>query len=722
MNHNDHNQKNMYTCPMHPNIRQKTLGMCPECGMALVETRGEVSHSGHEHDPAKLPHGDHGAGKHAGHSTNIFAKKFWVSLVLTIPIVLYSPLPQTFLGWSPPIFPGSVFIPALLGSIVFFYGGWIFLSSAWRELKGKAPGMMTLISLAIVTAYSYSVFQVLRGQEETLFWELTTLIVVMLLGHWMEMRAVKGAQGALQELSKLLPDTAEVERNGKTETIALNQLKLGDVIIVRPGGKVAADGEIIEGESDIDEALATGESKPVQKKVGDTVIAGTINGDGSLRVKVTKIGEDTFLAGVMRLVQEAQASKSKLQLLSDKAAFYLTVIAVAAGLLTLFVWIPLRGADFGFTRMVAVLVIACPHALGLAIPLVASISTKMAAQNGFLVRQRLSLEAARNIDVVLFDKTGTLTKGEYGVASIFPVGAADEKEVLQLAASVDAKSEHSVSRAIVKKATQGNITLTPITDFKRLPGRGVSGVINGQTIKVGGRALWSESGLSLAIADRQKIEAENKTGKTIIYILKEKELAGVITLGDIIREESREAIEQLKQQNVKVAMVTGDSQAVAKWVSDELGIDEYFAEVLPEHKADKVKQLQQQGKKVAMVGDGINDAPALTQADVGIAIGAGTNVAIESAGIVLVKNDPRDIPKIIKLSRLTYSKMIQNLFWATGYNIVALPLAAGVAVAWGIVLNPAVSAVFMSLSTVIVAINAVMLRRQSLVSQEVKTA
>ncbi len=709
--------------------------------MALVETKDETAHHGHHAD--KADHGQHdptspsklrGAGKHEGHSTNIFAKKFWVSLALTIPIVLYSPLPQTFLGWSPPSFTGGWLIPPVLGSIVFFYGGWIFLSSAWRELKGKAPGMMTLISLAIVTAYVYSVFQVWRGQGETLFWELTTLIVVMLLGHWIEMRAVKGAQGALQELSKLLPDTAEREignqKSGKrTEIVNLDQLKAYDIIVVRPGGKVAADGEIIEGESDIDEALATGESKPVSKKVGDKVIAGTINSNGSLRVKVTQIGEDTFLAGVLRLVQEAQASKSKLQLLSDKAAFYLTVIAVAAGLLTLFIWLPLRGADFGFTRMVAVLVIACPHALGLAIPLVASISTKMAAQNGFLVRQRLALEAARNIDVVLFDKTGTLTKGEYGVTDVFPISAANENEVLQLAASVDAKSEHSVSRSIVKKASEENVDPFPITDFQRLPGRGVSGVVypgpgrgvNGKTIKVGGRALWDESGLSLSVEDSQKIDNENKVGKTIIYVLEEDKLAGVIALGDVIREESREAIAQLKGQKVQVAMITGDSEAVAKWVAGELGIDEYFAEVLPEHKVNKVKALQQQGKKVAMVGDGINDAPALTQADVGIAIGAGTNVAIESAGIILVKNDPRDIPKIIQLSRLTYTKMIQNLFWATGYNVVALPLAAGVAVAWGILLNPAVSAIFMSLSTVIVAVNAVMLRRQSLVSQEVKT-
>lgn len=698
---------------MHPTILSEYSGLCPECGMNLVETPDEAAH------PRKVSprgrYGHHGQlAYHGGHSTNVFARKFWVSLVLTIPIVLYSPLPQVFLGWRPPLFPGSAFLPLALGSIVFFYGGWIFLISAWRELRGKAPGMMTLISLAIVTAYVYSVVQVLRGLEQTLFWELTTLIVVMLLGHWMEMRAVKGAQGALQELSKLLPDTAEVERNGKTETVSLDQLKPGDIIVIRPGGKIAADGDIIEGKSDIDESLATGESKPVSKKVGDAVIAGTINGDGSLRVRITKIGDDTFLAGVMRLVQEAQASKSKLQLLSDKAAFYLTVIAVAAGLLTLFVWLPLRGADFGFTRMVAVLVITCPHALGLAIPLVASISTTMAARNGFLVRQRLALESARNIDVVLFDKTGTLTKGEYGVTDVFPTADYRESEVVRLAASVEALSEHSVSRAIVQRAVESNINLASVSDFTRVAGKGVRGVVDGVVVRVGGRTLWDDTHQSLPDAFRDQVQRENEAGKTIVYVLRDEVLIGVISLGDVIREESREAVQYLKRQHVRVAMVTGDSTAVAQWVAGELGIDDYFAEVLPEHKADKVKELQAKGKKVAMVGDGINDAPALTQADVGIAIGAGTNVAIESAGIVLVKNDPRDIPKIIRLSRLTYSKMIQNLFWASGYNLVALPLAAGVAVAWGVVLNPAVSSLFMSLSTVIVAVNAVLLRRQSL--------
>jgi len=700
---------------MHPEVAQESSGMCPECGMALVEGKGaDVQHGKHDVAHAETE-------QHSGHTRqgkNIFARKFWVSLLLTIPILAFSPLPQTFLGWPAPSFAGAWLIPLVLGSIVFFYGGWIFLISAWRELQGKSPGMMTLISLAIVTAYIYSVVQVVRGSAETLFWELTTLIVVMLLGHWIEMRAVQGAQGALRELSALLPDTAEVERDDTTEVIPLAKLTEGDVIVVRPGGTIAADGQVIEGESDIDESLATGESRLVAKVVGNSVIAGTINGDGALRIEVEKIGADTFLAGVMRLVQEAQSSKSKLQLVSDKAAFYLTVIAVVTGLLTLFVWLPLRGADFGFTRMVAVLVIACPHALGLAIPLVASISTKMAARNGFLVRERMALEAARNIDVVLFDKTGTLTMGEYGVTHIIAAEENHEADIIKLAASVDVKSEHTIARAIVRKAEELHISLLPVTSFERLPGAGVSGIVDGQTIRVGGSALIRDISGLFSESDQKMIAEENTAGKTIVYVLKGTELMGALALGDEIRTESRAAIKQLQAQNIQVAMITGDSEGVAKWVAGELDIEQFFAEVLPEHKAEHVKQLQAEGKKVAMVGDGINDAPALMQADVGIAIGAGTTVAIESAGIVLVKNDPRDIPKIIRLSRLTYTKMIQNLWWASGYNIIALPLAAGVAVAWGVVLNPAVSAIFMSISTVIVAVNAVMLRRQSLDAEE----
>lgn len=682
-------------------------------------------------------------GKHEGHTLSMFARKFWVSLALTIPILLYSPLPEMFLGWAAPQFPLSEFIPVVLGSIVFFYGGWVFLAGAWRELRGKAPGMMTLIALAIVTAYVYSVVQVLLGGDETLFWELTTLITIMLLGHWMEMRAVQGAQGALRELSKLLPDVAErvtsppapllrkergdfaqgeVGEVGAMETVPLSALRVGDVVLVRPGGKVPADGEVVEGTSDVNESLATGESKPVAKKVGSAVIAGTINGDGALKVRVTKIGEATFLAGVMRLVREAQASKSKLQLLSDRAAFYLTIIAVVGALTTLGVWLALAEPSFAFTRMVAVLVIACPHALGLAIPLVASISTTMAARNGFLVKQRLALEAARDVDVVLFDKTGTLTKGEYGVTDVWATTAGEEKEVLRLAVVVDAKSEHPIARAIVKRAQEKGVEFSPAENFERLPGKGTRGKVQGKVVSVGGKALLADSELQLPEAIRQAVEEKNAAGATIIYVLREEtpsasplsggELVGVIALGDIIRDESREAVKSLTSQGVEVAMITGDARPVADWVAKELGIATVFAQVLPEHKASKVKELQRQGKKVVMVGDGINDAPALTQADVGIAIGAGTNVAIESAGIILVRNDPRDIPKIIRLSRLTYTKMLQNLFWATGYNVVALPLAAGVAAAWGVVLNPALSAVFMSLSTVIVAVNAVLLRHQ----------
>jgi P-type Cu2+ transporter len=676
--------------------------MCPECGMSLVETREKT-------------HAREGRDKHEGHDVNVFARKFWVSLVLTVPVLLYSPMIQEWIGWRPPVVPGEEFIPLVLGSVVFFYGGWIFISSAWRELKGKAPGMMTLIALAIITAYVYSIYQVARGEEETLFWELTTLIVIMLLGHWIEMRAVQGARGALQELSILLPDTAEVVRGQQTETVPLEHLQLEDIVIVRPGGKVPADGIVTEGSSHVNESLVTGESAPVSKKPGSEVVAGSINGDGSLHVRVTKIGEDTFLAGVKRLVLEAEASKSKLQLLSDRFAFYLTIIAVASGLLALLAWLLiLADPNFAVERMVAVLVIACPHALGLAVPLVASISTSMAARSGFFIRDRLAMEAARNIDVVLFDKTGTLTEGSYAVDTVWGVGAVSEDEVLVAAASVNTHSEHFIAHAVVDAAQKRGVSFQKAQQFRRLPGKGVRGVIGDKEILVGGHSLVEDMELNVLPEFREVIDTENAKGKTIVYILRDKELMGVVALSDAIREESKQAIRQLKAVGVEVGMITGDSEKVAAWVAEELGIDMYFAQVMPEDKANKVKELQQAGKNVAMVGDGVNDAPALTQADIGIAIGAGTNVAVESAGIILVKNDPRDIARIITLSQLTYRKMIQNLFWATGYNVVALPLAGGVAVAWGIVLQPAVAAILMSASTVIVAINAVLLRMKSL--------
>lgn len=695
----DNGSGSTYTCPMHPEITQGHPGMCPECGMNLVPQKGK--------------HKDHdGGSKHAGHSTNIFKRKFWVSFVLSIPIVLYSHIVQVLLKWQPPQFPGSGYLTLILSSIIFFYGGWIFLSSAWREIRGRLPGMMTLISLAITAAYAWSVYVVFAGKGEVLFWELATLITIMLFGHWLEMRAVQGAKGALQELSKLLPDTAEVIRNGTPETVPLADLKENDLVLVRPGAKIPADGAVVDGMSDVNESIATGESKPVPKKPGSEVIAGTTNGDGSLTVKVTKIGEHTFLAGVMRLVAEAQASKSRLQMLSDKAALYLTAVAVVIGFGALASWLA-AGAEAGFAveRLVAVLVIACPHALGLAIPLVASISTTKAAKNGFLVKQRMALEAARNIDVVLFDKTGTLTKGDYGVTGVWPLQeGTSEEEIITLAAAVDAHSEHPVAKAIVEKARSSGAQISAITNFARVPGQGAEAKMDGVRIAVGGSSILGAKKISLP----SEADEANRRGETLVYLLKDGVPLGVIALADVIREESREAISALKAMGIKVAMMTGDAEDVAEWVSKELKIDQYFARVLPGDKAGKVKLLQSEGKKVAMVGDGVNDAPALTQADLGIAIGAGTNVAIESAGIILVKSDPRDIPKVIKLSRLTYRKMIQNLFWAAGYNVVAMPLAAGVLAPWGIMLQPAFAALLMSLSTVIVAANAVMLRKQTL--------
>lgn len=724
MNHSDHNshdccdndihvvmkKKNaiaesniIYTCPMHPEIQQDKPGMCPECGMQLVPLKNKKRRDGHDkHD------------KHAGHSTKVFFRKFWVSLIFTVPVVLYADIIKTIFKWSPPVFHGSEYVPLILGSIVFFYGGWVFLVGAYREIKGRLPGMMTLIAIAIFAAYLWSVYAAFAGVE-ALFWELTTLITIMLLGHWLEMRAVSGAQNALKELSKLLPDTAEVIRDGKTKVIPLSVLREGDIILIKPGTKVPADGVIIDGDSDVNESMVTGESKPVSKKSGDSVIAGTINGDGALKVKVSNIGEKTFLAGVMRLVAEAQASKSRLQILSDKAALYLTVVAVGGGIITLVAWL-LAGAEVGFAvaRLVAVLVIACPHALGLAVPLVSSISTTKAAQNGFLVKQRLSLEVARTVNTVLFDKTGTLTKGEFGVVNIWPTNRNNSDDVLKLAASLEAFSEHPIAKAVVAKAKEKELALADPKKFEALKGLGVKAYIDDIEVMVGGPALLENIGVKIPNEINNVIQDAGEKGQTVIFAIRDKNLIGAIALADIIREESREAIKTLKENGIKTAMITGDTENVAKWVASELGIDEYFARVLPHQKSEKVRELQNRGLKVAMVGDGINDAPALTQADLGIAIGAGTNVAIESAGIILMRNDPQDIIKIIKLSRMTYTKMIQNLFWATGYNVVALPLAAGVFYSKGIILDPAVAAVFMSASTIIVAFNAVLLKRRKL--------
>lgn len=622
---------------------------------------------------------------HAGHHTADFLKKFWITLVLTVPIFFYSEMAREVFAIHGPEFAGWHYVLLALGSAVFFYCGWVFLSSAYRELRAKMPGMMTLIALAIIAAYGYSAASILLGTGHDLLFELSTLIAIMLLGHWIEMRSVQGAKGALKELSKLLPDTAEVIRNGKTETIPLSALQVGDRVLVKPGAKIPADGKVIEGQSDVNESILTGESKPVLKSKDAQVIAGSVNGDGSLTIEVTHIGEKTFLAGVARLVAEAETSKSKLQMLSDRAAFYLTLIAIGAGAITFVAWMLAQaGLSTATERLVAVLVITCPHALGLAIPLVASISTTMAARNGLLIRKRSALESARNINTVLFDKTGTLTE------AAFTVTEASSDEALVLAASVNVHSEHPIAKAMVDEAKKQSLALREVSDFKRVPGRGAEAIVDGRHVFVG-----------------------TKGGDDIV-VLQDGAVIGKIAVTDAVRPESKEAIDRLKEKGIRVMMITGDSVETAKRVAEELGLDEYFARVLPEDKVKKVKDLQSRGLTVAMVGDGVNDAPALAQADIGIAIGAGTNVAIESAGIILVRNDPRDISKIFNLSRLTYDKMIQNLFWATGYNIVAIPLAGGALATYGIVLQPALAAIFMSASTVIVAINAVLLRRQTL--------
>lgn len=707
----------IYICPMHPEVSSDKPGLCSKCGMSLVLTGGKGRGSGereekgmdkHKGHPEKAAHAAHGAGK-----TNIFARKFWVSAILSLPVIAYSNIFEVIFGRRAPSFPGLEYIPFILGSVVFFYGGWIFLVSAWRELRGRAPGMMTLIALAISIAYGYSLAVTFGLVGEALYWELTSLIAIMLLGHWLEMRAVSGAQGALKELAKLLPDTAEVVRDGQSKVIPLAELREGDFVMIRPGGRVPADGKVVEGQSHLDEAMITGESRPVEKKLGDEVIGGTINKDGSLKVEIIKIGDATFLSGVMRLVKEAQASKSKTQLLADRAAFYLTIVAIVVGIGTFAGWLffTTMGVSFAIQRLVAVMVITCPHALGVAIPLVASISTTKAAKNGFLVRERVALEAARKVDVVLFDKTGTLTTGAYGVEKVWAfANGGSEDEVIKIASSVDKHSEHFIAIAIVNEAKKRGLALGMVEEFSRIAGRGVSGVVDGKTVYAGGAAIIEHVGLEISEAVKVLIEVEEKKGKTIIFVIQEKELVGAIALTDQIREESHQAIVELKKLGVKTAMITGDSEDVARWVAGELEIDQYFSRVLPGEKAEKVKELQANGLKVVMVGDGINDAPALTSADIGVAIGAGTNVAIESAGIILMRSDPRDIVKIIRLSKLTYNKMIQNLFWATGYNVVAIPLAAGVLYKFGIVLQPAIAAILMSASTVVVAINAVLLR------------
>lgn len=667
-----------------------------------------MDHSNHIHDHSE--HQDHD--KHAGHSVAMFKDKFWISLLMTIPVLAYSEMIQQWLKFTPPSFPGSEYVPFVFSTAIFFYGGLVFIKSAIGEIKSKLPGMMTLISLAIITAYSYSVATQFFISGDGFFWELATLVTIMLLGHWLEMASVMKAESSLDAISKLLPDKAEKIVNGKPIQTLVSELRIGDLVLIRPGTRIPVDGIIVEGISSVDEAAITGESKPVSKTVSDEVIAGTSNQDGSLTVKVTKLGEDTALAGIMRLVAEAQNSKSNVQVLADKAAFVLTIVAILTSIITFIVWLVAKDASFALERSVTVLIIACPHALGLAIPLVVSISTSLSARNGLLVRKRLALESARNLDVVLFDKTGTLTKGEQGVTNIWTTKDYKKEDILHLAASLEMNSEHIVGKGIVRKAEESKLKLDKVTNFKALPGLGVQGTLHGKEVYIAASYRYiEENKIKVPSEIASSIKQAAKEGKTEVYLITKKTVIGALGLADTLRLESKETIKALKEMGIKTAMITGDSNEVASYVSKQLGLDQYFAEVKPEDKASKVKELQKSGQRVAMVGDGVNDAPALTQADIGIAIGAGTDVAIKSADIILVKSNPQDVVKVIKLSKATYRKMSQNLAWATGYNVLTIPLAAGVLYNQGIILAPAVGAVLMTVSTVVVAFNAQLLRR-----------
>jgi len=672
---------------------------------------GHDMHAGHAMPDREPKH--HGHDAHAGHSVGMFRDKFWVSLLLTLPTLVWGHMLQRAFGYTAPHFPGSDWIPAAFGTTIFAYGGWMFIQGAAREMKARLPGMMTLISLAISVAFVFSAVVTLGYPGMPLWEELATLVTIMLLGHWIEMRSVSQAQGALRALAKLLPDTAVRVVGDRTEEVAVDQLRNGDLLLVRPGARIPADGIVREGSSQVNESMITGESRPIPKNAGDKVIAGTVNGVGSLRVEVTGIGERTVVAGIMRLVEQAQASRSRAQDLADRAAFILTLVAIGAGLITLIAWLALRSGEpaFAVQRVVTVLVIACPHALGLAIPLVVAISTTQAAQSGLLVRNRRGLEEARNLNAVVFDKTGTLTKGEFGVIDIATTDGLASDDALRFAAAVEADSEHTIAQGIVRGAQERDIDVPRAEGFEAIPGKGATARVDGRELYVGGPALLAARSLELPPALREAADRAAHRGQASIYLADERKLLAMFAVADVVRPESKEAVRALHDRNLEVVMMTGDARPVAEAVAAELGIDTVFAEVLPEQKASKIEELKRRGKRVAMVGDGVNDAPALVTADVGVAIGAGTDVAVEAGDIVLLRNDPRDVPRIIALSRATYRKMIQNLWWAAGYNIIAIPLAAGLLAGYGFVLSPAIGAVLMSASTVVVAINAQLLRR-----------
>jgi Cu2+-exporting ATPase len=669
----------------------------------------ETPHA-HQHAHGNGHSGGHD--KHAGHSVAMFRDRFWLSLILTLPVVFYSETIQNWFGYTAPSFPASEWIAPILGTIIFFYGGSPFLRGAVQEARDRQPAMMLLIGMAITVAFLASLATTAGWFDLEFWWELAALITIMLLGHWMEMRAIGQARGALAALAELLPDEAERITDGEAETVSVSALRVGDVVLVRPGGRVPADGVVISGQVEVDESMVTGESKPVAKDEGDRVVAGTVATDNSVRVRVEAVGDDTTLAGIQRLVTQAQQSRSRAQVLADRAAAVLFYVAVGAAVITVVAWLGVAQPDQAVVRTVAVLVIACPHALGLAIPLVVSISTGLAARNGILVKDRLALEEMREIDIVLFDKTGTLTKGSHRLNEVMAVDG-DQSRLLAIAGAVEADSEHPLARAIVTAARERG-ELASATDFRAMSGRGVEATVEGSRVAVGGPALLREQNIDVPASVEESVSGWRQRGAAVLYVIQGGSIIGAVSLEDEVRSESREAIAELHELGIQVAMITGDAHEVAETVGQDLDIDQVMAEVLPEDKHAKVAELQKQGLRVAMVGDGVNDAPALAQADVGIAIGAGTDVAIESAGIVLASDDPRGVVGIIRLSRAGYRKMLQNLGWAAGYNILALPLAAG-ALAWaGIVLGPAVAAVLMSASTVIVAINAQFLRRLQL--------
>jgi Cu2+-exporting ATPase len=649
-------------------------------------------------------------GEHHAMMVADFRRRFWVSLIISIPILLLSPLIQGFLGLQGKIsFAGDLYVLFALSSAVFFYGGWPFLKGIVNELKEKRPGMMTLIAVAISTAYVYSSAVVFGVTGSVFFWELATLIDVMLLGHWLEMRSIMAASSSLEELARLMPSEAhKVMKDGSTKEVQLDELEAGDRVLVKPGEKIPADGKVVEGESSVNEAMLTGESTPLSKQAEAKVIGGSINGEGSITVEVEKTGKDSYLSQMTELVRQAQESKSRTQNLADRAALVLTITSISVGLLTLGIWLGVAHREFVFalSRMVTVMVITCPHALGLAIPLVVAVSTAVSAKSGLLIKNRDGFEQARKVQAILFDKTGTLTQGKFGVTDVLALnGKMEDKEILKYAASIESHSEHPIAKGIVASAAE----TFQVEGFKSIPGKGAEGKVNGKEVKAVSPGYLKEN--KIQVKD-DRIEKLSSQGKTVIYVLIDGELSGAVALADIIRPESKEAIAKLREMGVRCMMITGDNKQVAKWVADEIGLDEYFAEVLPDKKAEKVKEVQSRGLMVAMTGDGVNDAPALAQADVGIAIGAGTDVAVATADVVLVKSNPLDVVSIIKLSHATYRKMLQNLGWATGYNVVAIPLAAGVAYSVGILLDPAAGAALMAVSTIIVAINARFLRVQ----------